>query len=180
MMALVASRSSFSSRLGGSAMMNYSDDGGAAYALFGKVILLWGHVETALISILLRVTHPLFGLPGHEGVPMAFSRKIKLAKRGYSEIPEMSSLRPEAESAFSALWPLSEQRDIIVHGYYQGFTGSSRYMFGRYELRQKRTRGFRFHYFTDAEIAELVRGIEKSWQRLDDLSARTFQVPFPK
>jgi hypothetical protein len=31
------------------------------YALFGKVLLQWGHVEGKLINILLRLLHPRFG-----------------------------------------------------------------------------------------------------------------------
>ena len=48
-----------------------SDDEEAYYALFGMVLLQWGHIEAELINVLLRLTHPLFGFFDKKGLPPA-------------------------------------------------------------------------------------------------------------
>jgi hypothetical protein len=160
-------------------MATETDDDAADYALFGKILLLWGHVETALVKIVLRLTHPLFGLPNHQGVPDPFSQKIKLAKRGYRDIPAMSPLRDQAREAFGALSPLSKTRNIIVHGYYQGLTGADRYMFSTY-VQRSQTPGFKSYYFAVDDVAKLASDINASRQELDDLTTKTFRIALPR
>jgi len=149
-------------------------------ALFGRIILRWGLVEIAVVNIVLRVIHPRFGLTGHNGVPVAFGGKIKLAKRGYKELHSLALLQEEAIPVLSELWSLSQTRNIIVHGYYQGVTGDDRYMFGFYDARGAiEGRSFKFHNFSRPEIETLADAIAKSREKLGVLSEKTFQIPFP-
>jgi hypothetical protein len=39
-----------------------TEEGAADYAVFGRIVLLWGHVEIAiaLVNIIVRLTHPHF------------------------------------------------------------------------------------------------------------------------
>jgi hypothetical protein len=160
------------------AMKINSDDDEEDYALFGKIVLLWGHVEAALVNILLRVTHPLNKLPNHDGVPTPFSQKIKLAKRGYRDIEKLTSIKSEAYEILASLRPIHDRRSIIVHGYYQGFTGSNnQFMFGLYKSHGPlRERALKFHYFTRQEIRQLISDIEACRRKLDALSDNTFRL----
>ena len=125
--------------------MIHSYDVEEDYALFCKIVLLWGHIEAALVNILLRLTHPLNKLSDHDGVPTPFNNKIKLAKRGYRDIPKLAQIKDEAHALLTSLEPIHRSRSIIVHGYYQGFTGGDQYMFGLYESRRPlRKRSFAF------------------------------------
>ncbi len=150
------------------------------HALFGKIVLRWGYVENTLVGIVMRLTHPRFGLMDHHGVPMSFGGRIRLAKRGYREIAAMTLLYDEAKQILDSLWPLSETRNVIVHGYYQGFTGSDRYMFGFYETREGRKRTLKSYEFSAAELSKLTEDIEGSRTKLEDLSAKTFEIHFPR
>jgi hypothetical protein len=153
-----------------------SDDDEDYYALFGKIVLLWGHVEAALVNILLRITHPLNKLPKHDGVPTPFNQKIKLAKRGYRDIEKLASLKNEAYVLLSSLEPIHIHRNIIVHGYYQGFTGNQ-FMFSRYEsLPPLRERSLKFYYFSHEDIRQLISDIEASRRKLTVLGDDTFRL----
>jgi hypothetical protein len=144
---------------------------------FGRIVLAWGHLESTLLNIVLRVTHPRFRLNNHQ-IPQPLNQRIKLAKLGYSEIPEMAHLKAEALVILEALWPLSQKRHIIVHGYYQGYTGSETYMFTLYR-RSKVEGRFHFYEFTRTDLAKLTDEIASISKKLSELSAKTFLVAFP-
>src|SRR5258708_2389311 len=99
------------------------DDEEADYTLFGRVLLQWGHVEAELVNILLRLTHPLFGFFDEKGLPRGFGEQVRLAKRLYRAIPAMAHLNEGACALLDPLPSLHKTRSIIVHGYYQGYTG---------------------------------------------------------
>ncbi len=91
-------------------------------ALFGNIILLWSRVEMVLLNILLRLTSPPFKFKA-EPFPQALAARLKLTKRGYNDIPAMASLKDHALPLLDTLASLGSQRNLIVHGYYQVFTG---------------------------------------------------------
>jgi hypothetical protein len=155
-----------------------SDDEEEDYALFGKIILLWGYVEASLTNILLRLTHPLNKLPDHEGVPVSFSAKIKLAKRGFRSIPKLASIEGEACRTLTELHPLHEKRTIIAHGYYQGFTGGKRHrhLFGFYEARRGQKKALKSYYFSRDDLTGLTSDINAYREKLENLSAKTFRL----
>ena len=63
----------------------------------------------ALLNILLRLTHPLFKFKA-EPFPQALAARLKLAKRGYTEIPAMASLKDQALPLLGTLAALGRQR----------------------------------------------------------------------
>lgn len=156
------------------------DDQETDYALFGMVLLQWGHIEAELVNILLRLTHPLFGFSQEKGLPGAFSDQVRLAKRLYGEIPQFADLKDNASALLDMLRPLHKARSIIVHGYYQGHTGNDQFMFGIFE-RQKGPRMVnRAHYFTHAQVAQLSSDIGERRASMVMLSTNTFRVRLPK
>ena len=155
------------------------DDEEADYALFGMVLLQWGHIEAELINLLLRLTHPLFGFSDEKGLPPAFSRQIRLAKHLYRHIPQMAELKDVACTLLDTLGPLHKTRSVIIHRYYQRYTASDRFMFGIFGRQGPRMVN-KFHYFTHAQIAQLSSDIEDRRANMAILSADTFRVPLPK
>jgi hypothetical protein len=146
-------------------------------ALFGNIILLWSRVEMALLNILLRLTSPPFKFKA-DPFPQALAARLKLTKRGYTEIPAMASLKYQALPLLDTLASLRRQRHLIVHGYYQGFTGYDKYLFTTYK-REKEKGTFEFHDFTHDQVLSLTRGIEAALKSTEALSKETFLVPFP-
>ena len=156
------------------------DDQETDYALFGMVLLQWGHIEAELVNILLRLTHPLFGFLVEKGLPRGFSDQTRLAKRLYRKIPHMADLRDEACSLLGTLGPLHKTRSIIVHGYYQGYTGHDQFRFGIFEKRVGPRMVNKTLYFTQAQVTQLSSDIDERRVRMATLSKNTFRVRLPK
>jgi len=156
------------------------DDQENDYALFGMVLLQWGHVEAELVNILLRLTHPRFGFVQEKGLPRGFSDQIRLAKRLYRAIPHIAELKDEACALLGTLGPLHNTRSVIVHGYYQGYAGGDRFMFGIFEPQKGPRMVNKAHYFTHAQVVQLSSDIDKRRASMAMLSANTFRVPLPK
>jgi hypothetical protein len=90
----------------------------------------------------------------------------------------MAPLKDKALPLLDSLWPMSERRNIIVHGYYQGFTGGSTYLFTTY--RREGDQGtFLFHHYSHEEVVSLAADIESARSSLEVLSKNTFSTPFP-
>jgi hypothetical protein len=156
------------------------DDQEADYALFGRVLLQWGHVEVQLVNILLRLLHPRFGFVAEKGLVSAFGDQVKLARRAYRSIPQMSHLRDKACDLFDTLRPLHKTRSIIIHGHYQGYLGKGQFAFGIFERQPGPRMVNKAYYFTEDQVAQLSSEIERRRKELGTLSADTFQVEFPE
>lgn len=150
---------------------------GEEYALFGRILLQWGYIETRLSNILGWLTHDRFGLRGRKGVPQEFSEKVKVAKRGYCEIAAMGPLRNEAEAVLDALPRLHEKRIVIVHGAYQGTTKDG-FVFVHFSDKKGVAR-ISSHHFTPVELAVLLEDILRVDTALESLSQKTFNIPLP-
>lgn len=113
-----------------------------------------------------------------EPFPQALAPRLKLAKRGYTEIPAMASLKDQALPLSGTLAALGRQRHLIVHGYYQGFTGYDKRQFTTYK-REKEKGTFEFHDFTHDRLLSLTKAIETALKSMEALSKETFLIPFP-
>lgn len=171
-----ASGRKLSDLAGAFAMKINPDDEEADYATFGKIILLWGHIEASLVGIILALRSPRHKLPDRGGVPLQFHTKRKHILEGYNDIPKMASIRKRAKSEIEALVLLHEKRSIIVHGYYQGFTGHGYYLFGAYESRPNQTKRWRSYQFTQAELEALAGDLAKHNVIMRDLATETLRV----
>jgi hypothetical protein len=149
---------------------------------FGKIILLWGHVEANLAGILLSLYHPYNQIQDRGGVPIKFSTKIRHAIHGYCNVRRMAPIRKEAKALINSLIPLHEQRSIIAHGYYQGVHGEGLgyHEFGLYESRDGERKRWRFHNFTGPQLQRLTSDIAKAWTDMEDLSAKTYRIAMSK
>jgi hypothetical protein len=152
------------------------DDEEADYATFGKIVLLWGHIEASLANIILGLWHPKNKLPDRGGMPLQFNTKRRRALEGYCDTPKLKPIRKRAKAEIEALVPLHEKRSIIVHGYYQGLTGSGYYLFGGYEARPNERKRWRVYQFTPAEVGTLTVEIANHRQIMSDLAAETFRL----
>jgi hypothetical protein len=92
----------------------------------------------------------------------------------------MADLKDRASALLDTLGPLHRFRSVIVHGYYQGYTGNHQYMFGIFERQSGPRMVNKAHHFTHAQISQLSSDIETRQANMTTLSADTFQVPLPK
>jgi len=97
-----------------------SDDEECDYAIFGKIVLIWGQVEAHLVNIIIHLSHPLFEPKVRFVVPINFDEKIKFAGKRYRDIPQLHHLSSQAEQLFAKLAPLHKTRTSIVHSVRNG------------------------------------------------------------
>ena len=149
------------------------------YALFGKIILLWGHVEMELVNIILRLNYPMSRPKIVFRVPTNFDEKLRFAADRYDAIGELRGLSDRAKSLFTTLPPLHKLRTTIVHGSYQGRLGSNTYQFNFYHSRKSEKSRHGFFYFTHDELIDLLNRISFARREVDALSRATYSIPAP-
>jgi hypothetical protein len=142
----------------------------------GKIILLWGAVESQLNGLTQILIHPLNDPPKNKGVPNPFSQRIKLLRRCYEANSRMASIADEAVGVLMGLTPLHERRSIIVHGDYQGVGPDSRHMFVIYRASRTERHGWRWEYFTAEELTELAKEITSAQRKVQDIAKRTHRL----
>jgi hypothetical protein len=155
-------------------------EGDEEYALFGKILLRWGYIETRLTNIVGRLTHERFKFPNANGVPRDFGAKIKLAKRGYKKIDAMASLYEEAKALLDPLPKLHYKRVVIVHGSYQGRVPKGYvFQFFNSENGKQQKMSIEICYLSKADLDTLLEDMMKADAALSELSEKTFSIPFP-
>jgi hypothetical protein len=145
-------------------------------ASVGKIILFWGAIEAHLSGLCLVLLHPLNKPPPHDGVPVAFSRKIKTLRCCYRTNPRMSAIKDEAYSLLSGLRPLHLKRNTIVHGYYQGINTSDQNIFTVYHKAHGKEPAWRWHYYTADELATVADNMLNAETATKTLTSKTHSV----
>jgi hypothetical protein len=110
-------------------------------ASIGKIILLWGAIESCLSAITTCLLVPTNNPPHNDGVPVSFSKKITLLKRCYRDNPKMSPIKDDARKLLIELNPMHETRVIVSHGNYQGILADGRHMFIAYHGGRSKKHG---------------------------------------
>jgi hypothetical protein len=155
-------------------------EGDEEYALFGKILLRWGYIETHLTNIVTRLMHERFKFPNAAGVPRDFAAKIKLVKRGYKEVGAMASLFEEAKALLDPLPKLHYKRVVIVHGSYQGRVPKG-YIFQFFDSEngKQQKMSVKISHFSKADLETLLEDMMKADAALSELCKKTFIIPFP-
>ena len=94
----------------------------AYYAALGRAIVLWGRFETHLDMALLAAAN----LPESTDLrppemPVGFSRKIKLWKNLFNNVPRLGHLRQAAVRWIEQAHDSNKDRQIIAHGHFAEF-----------------------------------------------------------
>ena len=147
------------------------------YALFGKIVLLWGRIEGELIGITLKLLHPMFEPKIKFKFPSSFDGMMKLATERYRAIQEMAELVSEAESVLQILPALHKTRTIIVHGHYQGLHISG-YSFGFYHSRRSEKNRLAFYNCSEEALKVTLKQMEEARAKMEKLARDTFRI-FP-
>jgi hypothetical protein len=157
-----------------------SDDEESDYALFGKIVLLWGLVEMSLVNIALRLSHPLFIPKCTKNFPSSFDKLMEFAYKRYATLPEMIPIASEAKTILDTLPPLHATRTIIVHGQYQGYHYKDSYMFGFYHSRRSDQKRFSIKEMSTEQLHDTLKRISAADKEMERLSRATFLIEPPK
>jgi hypothetical protein len=174
-----SSLSAFSSWSGVSSMKIRPDDEESDYALFGKIVLLWGQVEERLVNIILHLNHPLFKPMVEFTIPMGFEDKVTFTQRRYQEIQELRPLASRAQKLLAKLKPLHKTRTQIVHGDYQGYHPPDTYLFHFYHSKKKEQNRLGVFSFSSAELDKLTSDLFEAKIEIEEFSRATFLIPPP-
>ena len=146
------------------------------YATFGKIILLWGYIESSLALILECLYQPHNKLKDPGGVPLEFSTRINHAKHGYGIIAALAPIRHEAEELLDELTELHDKRSVFAHGYYEGINESGFHIFTTYESRPGHNKGWLSYGINSTELKSLAETISSYRDKMAKLSIRTRQL----
>ncbi|WP_141701247.1 hypothetical protein [Methyloceanibacter methanicus] len=94
------------------------------YELFGRCAVLWGRLDSTLEYVLVE----LAALPSAADIrpreiPVSFKRKIKLWRKLYQTLPEVSGRQSRALKFADDAVALSQKRNPLIHAVI-GFSGS--------------------------------------------------------
>ncbi len=147
-------------------MQLHLEDTDEDYAIFGKIVLLWSHVEAHLITIIFNLMFEPNKLE-HKGIPWNFKERIKLAIKGYETLPRYAAIKDEAIEAIMALEPLHEHRTVIVHGFYDGKKMPGNYVFGLVKWGKGTSGAVDAHVYSSSELNALIQAIAEARRRLE-------------
>jgi hypothetical protein len=156
-----------------------SDDEESDYAIFGKIVLLWGKVEAHLVDIIIHLNHPLFEPKVKFWVPIGFEDKVTFTQRRYQEIQELRHLYERAEKFLNKIKPLHKTRTQIVHGDYQGYHYPDTYLFHFYHSKSKERNRLGVFSFGASELDKLTSDLFEAKREIEEFSRATFLVPTP-
>ena len=170
-------RASTSSRVG-SLDMKLTPEGEVDDDLrdFGRIVLIWGQIEALLAGFVLAVNHPKFNLRDNGGVRSQFSQKKKRILEGLYAIKQIQPMKAEIEEEMEALSVLHDKRSTIVHGAYQGFTGTGHYLFIIYESRDDQQKRWMFPTFTPEEVHQLTEDLRHHRDKLEKMAGEALHL----
>src|SRR5262249_4065205 len=137
---------------------------------------IWGSIEAHLAGLVLTINHPFNKLPDRGGVPLSFTAKRKRIQEGLYQIPKLRPIKDELLAALPELERLHEERSIVVHGNFQGFTGHGQYMFAIYETRPGQTKRWWFPKFTPDEVRTLTKDMEHYHEITSRLATEAYRL----
>ena len=156
--------------------MHDPDGADRFYAAVGRFLRLWGRLETQL-DFMLGV---IAGLPEWrappkgpvEGVPAAMKRKAEMWRLAFKSMAPLAPKRDAALRVMSEMMDTNQDRAIIVHSIWEGFTASDPLTVKMVRRRRKgRT------IFVDTRFVTLDQ-IEKVITDADSLNTRLLVLGF--
>ena len=155
-----------------SAMKIFSNDIEEDYALFGKILLLWGIIEMILLGIAFKLADPNNKRRG-KGFQLPFAELLKLVIQRYKNDLKYAAVRQEGIALFKSLIPLHARRTIIVHGAYQGITGQNKFRFLFAQLRKNKPQQIMHHDYSRPEVEALLTDLEKTRHAINLLQMKS-------
>ena len=106
----------------GEPFMGEPEGADAYYAALGRAIVLWGRFETHLDMALLAAANlPESADLRPAEMPVGFSRRIKLWKRLFNNVPRLDHLRQAAFNWIEQAHHSNKDRQVIAHGHFAEF-----------------------------------------------------------
>lgn len=153
----------------------HPDDTDEDYAMFGRIVLLWGRVEAWLVTMNFLLLNKPNDLPS-KGIPQNFDGRIKLAQKGYQILSRYSEIRGEALGVIELLAPLHKERTVIVHGLYNGKSipdNSQLYVFGLVKWGKGSLGHVQSSIYSRQDLIDFTNAIADASKRMEAVVAKT-------
>ena len=103
---------------------NDTDETRAFYELIGRIIVLWGRLESTMVDIMWQsINHPMARFPKPKEMPVSLKRRLNLWKDIFRNEPLVGKHRDHAIQLAADVKRLSNQRHALIHASIGTFEG---------------------------------------------------------